>query len=491
MNPSSSDEALSLFATHCLPHAGQETILGDVTVACGGGLIREVRAGARPADAPAGTRLMLPPLSNAHDHGRGLKSLAYGVPDQPVETWVAATYTLPPVDPYLVAATAFARMARSGIGSVTHCHLSRSPGALLEEAEAVRRAARDVGIRVAFVVPLADRYRLGYAEDDAILAFMSPEDAEHTRRRLRPIASVDEQLDAAQRIMESADGLFQVQLGPVSMERCSDALLERIARLSAERGNRVHMHMLESTYQRQWADHHYPRGLMRHLDGLGLLSPRLTFAHGTWLRPEECELLAERGVTVSINTSSNLRLRSGIAPLLPMQRAGLSFALGLDALALDDDDDLLREMRLARLLHGGTGFDRGVERSSMLDALCRAGARAAGVLADGIVAGAPADLLLLDLDEAAGDTHPALCDLPSLLHCRATAANVHTLVVAGRRVVAKGAVVGVDEAAIQRELTAQLHAYAPELSATRRQLEPYREAIERFYRAGGHCGGCA
>ncbi|TFL13115.1 hydrolase [Pusillimonas caeni] len=491
MKSSISGEVLSLFATHCLPDTRQNKVLGDVEIVCEGGLIRDMRCGIEQGDQPSGASLLLPPLSNAHDHGRGLKSLAYGVPDQPVETWVAATYTMPPVDPYLVAATAFARMVRSGIGSVTHCHLSRSPAALLEEAAAVRRAAHDVGIRVAFVVPLADRYRLGYAEDEAILTFMSSKDAELTRRRLRPIAPIEEQLDVAKRIMESADGLFQVQLGPVSIERCSDTLVERIARLSAERGNRVHMHMLESKYQRQWADHHYPRGLMRHLDSLGLLSPRLTMAHGTWLRPDECDLLAERGVIVSVNTSSNLRLRSGIAPLLPMQRAGLSFALGLDALALDDDDDLLREMRLARLLHGGTGFDEGIDRNSMLDALCRVGARAAGIEPGGIAPGAAADLLLLELDNAVDDTHPALYDMPSLVHCRATASNVHAMVIGGRVVVKEGGVTGIDETEIQRELTAQLHVHANDLSATRSQLEPYREAIERFYRAGGHCGGCA
>src|SRR5690606_2830564 len=300
-------------------------------------------------------------LVNAHDHGRGLKTLAYGVADMALETWVSATYTLPPIDPYLVAAAAFARMARRGIGAVVHCHLSRDPRALVREAQAVRRAADDVGLRVAFVVPLRDRHRLGYADDETVLSHFEPADRDAARERLKPLAPIEEQLALVEEIARQCESeRFRVQLGPVGAEWCSDALLERVAAASRASGRRVHMHLLESKYQRQWADGAYPDGLVSHLDRLGLLSERLTVAHGTWLRPQECRLLAQRGVTVSVNTSSNLRLRSGIAPLVELQAAGTPFALGLDALALDDDDDLLREMRLARLLHGGTGFDRGV-----------------------------------------------------------------------------------------------------------------------------------
>ena len=55
---------------------------------------------------------------------------------------------------------------------------------------------------------------------------------------------------------------------------------------------------------------------MRFLDDIGLLSPRLTVAHGVLhLTDEECALMAERGVTVAVNTACNLRLRSGVAPV--------------------------------------------------------------------------------------------------------------------------------------------------------------------------------
>ena len=84
---------------------------------------------------------------------------------------------------------------------------------------------------------------------------------------------------------------------------------------------------LETRYQRAWADTEFPDGIVSYLDAIGLLSPRLTLAHCTWARPDELELIAERGATISVNTSSNLGIRSGIAPLAEMVRRGCRVAL--------------------------------------------------------------------------------------------------------------------------------------------------------------------
>lgn len=476
----------TLYANYCLASGANEVITKNVKVAYDNKMIRSIESVDSKASSQS-HRLLLPPLSNAHDHGRGLKTLAYGVPDQAVETWVAATYLLPAVDPYLVAVNAFSRMVKSGIGSVVHCHLSRAPQALLQEGLAVKRAANDVGMRVAFVVPLRDKFRLGYGEDEAILAFMENQDANALRARLKPIASIDEQFSIVEQLINSGENeLFQVQLGPVSIEYCTQQLLERIAESSANSNRRVHMHLLESKYQRERADKVFPGGVVRYLDELGMLSPRLTIAHGTWLRPEECELLAERGVLLSVNTSSNLRLRSGVAPLPQIHRAGLPFALGLDALALDDDDDLMREMRLTRLLHAGTGFDDEIDSSTMLHAACHNGASAAGAMPGTIAEGAPADLLLLNLESVVSDLVPDFYDIYSILHARATSKNVDTLVIAGRTVVSDGKVLGVDDAEAQRELTAQLSQFQSQLNTEHGNFQKYRVALEQFYKSGGH-----
>ena len=121
---------------------------------------------------------------------------------------------------------------------------------------------------------------------------------------------------------------------------------------------RIHTHLLETATQRRWGDAQYRDGLVRHLDALGLLSPRFTGAHGVWLDAADCRLMAERGSSIAINTSSNLRLRSGIAPVADYIRAGMKLALGVDSSSVDDDDDAFREMRVTHWLHS-LDFDPG------------------------------------------------------------------------------------------------------------------------------------
>jgi cytosine/adenosine deaminase-related metal-dependent hydrolase len=482
----------SIWAARLLDRPGRAPGLRDTAIVLDGARIASVTAGApRDETALGGTRtLALPALCNAHDHGRGLRPTAYGVADDAVELWVPGTYTLPPLDPYLVAAVALGRMAMSGTGTIMHCHLFRPPEKLIAEAEAVARAAREIGVRVGFVVPLRDRNRLGYGDDDAILGCMDPACRTLVAERFqRPLPGIGEQLAAVEEVARRfASETFHVQYGPIGVEWCSDTLLERVAADSARTGMRVHMHLQESRTQREWADAAYPDGIVSHLDRVGLLTPRLSVAHAVWLRPDECALLAARGVAVSVNTTSNLRLRSGIAPMAAMRAAKLGFGLGMDSLSLDDDDDMLRETRLAWRIHRGWGFDDVLDAAAIFEAATARGpAIVMGESGFGTVApGAPGDLLLLDYDAMTGDMISGALDEADAFLARATQAHVRHLVVAGRLVVKNGALAGMNLRAAERELTTAARAHAPDLAQGRATLDAYRDGLRRFYRTGEH-----
>jgi cytosine/adenosine deaminase-related metal-dependent hydrolase len=460
-----------------------------------------------PSQVPptAMRRLALPALSNAHDHGRYFRSSSVDAFDKPLESWLPFMGLLPGTDPYLHAATAFARSARHGIANLM-VHYTRVQGGMpyVDEARAVARAARDVGNRIGFAVAMRDHNGIGYCDDATVLAALRPGIREIVSARLgvkptepaRQLALVDE---VARMIDEEgyADHVT-VQYGPAGVQWCSTPLLEAISRASADHNRPVHMHLLETRYQREWADQTHPGGIVKFLDDIGLLSPRLTLAHCVWARPEEMSLLAKRGVTIAVNTSSNLYLKSGIAPVPDMLQHGCRIALGLDCTGVDEDNDPLREMRLAYQLHRGWGFDVTMDRAQLWAFAAQNGRRSVvgeshDALAGGRLAvGEQADVVLLNWDTLDDDGLLPVDPLDLLL-ARGSAAHIDEVVIGGRKVVAHGRACGVDEGALRIELIAQLRerlAAQPEVSEWQATLRALNEDLGPFYLKSAWRGCC-
>jgi cytosine/adenosine deaminase-related metal-dependent hydrolase len=215
----------------------------------------------------------------------------------------------------------------------------------------------------------------------------------------------------------------------------------------------------------------------------------LTLAHCVWARPEELELLAERGVTISVNTSSNLHLHSGLAPMRLMKESGCSLALGIDSKALDDDDDALRELRLSYLLHAGTGFDLAMTRQQALHAAVSNGRFAVTNINDGglIEAGSAADMLLLDWAALDNDGLREDIEPINLLFSRATAKHIRELIVGGRTIVQDGRVTGIDLPAIRHEVLSQMRSGMAKNATLLAALLALDQAVIRHYLPEPHC----
>jgi cytosine/adenosine deaminase-related metal-dependent hydrolase len=249
------------------------------------------------------------------------------------------------------------------------------------------------------------------------------------------------------------------------------------------------MHLLETRYQRAWADANHPEGVVKYLDKIGLLSPRLALAHCVWARPGELELLAKRGVTLATNSSSNLHLRSGVAPVARMMASGCRVAMGIDSQAFDDDGDGLRELRVGELLHAGTGFTPATTRQQML-AMAFANGRFSVTNSDdgGMISpGAPADILLLDWAEIDNDRLRDDIDVLDLLITRASARHIRELIVAGRSIVKDGVVSGVDYPAANTEVIAQMRAGMSQNAALAAALPALEHALAAHYEPDSHC----
>ena len=457
----------------------------NVRLTFSGGRIAGIEETERPC---RDGRIALPAMVNAHDHGYGICPPALGGADDALECWIAS-FSRATIEPRLEAAVAFGRMALAGIGATVHCHNSLVADRLEDEAAGVALAAADVGIRVAFSCPVRDRNPWVYGDQNALLPYLPPADRAGLEAAVDdagPALHLVEQVEAVAAAHES--NLFQVQYGPIGPQWCHDATLERIAEASSENDRRVHMHLLESRRQREWLDATYPQGILRFLDDIGLLSPRLTLAHGVHLTDAECALLAERGVTVAVNTSSNLRMRSGVAPVARFMQQGLRFGFGLDGCAHDDDQDYFRDLRLAWRLHNGTGLEQALPPARLFDAACRDGFRCIDGSGDygEVKCGARADLVVLDYAGMRDDFLISDEDELDVVLTRATSRHVRGLLIAGQEVVSDGALTGLDLAGMEQELMERVRQTATADTGQSFRNRQRRDAVRAYYAGGQH-----
>lgn len=401
-----------------------------------------------------GDLVLVPGLINAHDHARGLSPLAFGAADAPLEAWLWDLRRAPAVDPYLTHAVAFGRMALSGVTSVIVNFLPQSAD-FLTEAKAAAQAARDVGLRLALVVPIVDQNLSGY--DGGKVAMSALTNAEQNALtgadKVPPVAEqIALVLDIANAIN---DATTITQIGPPGPQWLSEKGWAEVGAASGH-GLRLHTHLLETRMQRDWLDAVSPAGAAAFFERAGVLNDRLTVAHGVWLRPDELSALAGAGATLALNTSSNMRLASGLVDGVRLRDAGIALGVGLDGLALDDDADMWRELRLAMALLGPKGMsDDGLPQVGLLRAAFSTGRRIYdGRDAQGLVAGADADFVALSLDRIAADRiDDSAQALATMILGRASQQAVHSVFVAGREIVHAGRLTGLDLAAASKELT--------------------------------------
>ena len=479
----------TIFVERLLAAPGREPARHEVALSFEGGRVAAVGAA---HDRVRTGGVALPAMVNAHDHGYGVRPLALGGADDALECWIASLSRVT-VEPRLEAAVAFGRMALAGIGATVHCHNSLVADRLESEAAGVALAAAEVGIRVAFSCPIRDRNPWVYGDQRALLPHLPPDDRAAIKCTLaesRPAHRLVEQVEAIAAAHESE--LFQVQYGPIGPQWCHDDTLERIAEASAANDRRVHMHLLESRRQREWLDATYRQGIVRFLDDIGLLSPRLTVAHGVHLTDRECALMAERGVTVAVNTACNLRMRSGVAPVARFMHHGLPFGFGLDGCAHDDDQDFFRDLRLAWRLHNGTGLEPALPPGRLFDAALRHGFRCIDGSDDygEVVPGARADLVVLNYAAMTEDFLTPEQDEVDIVLARATSRHVRDLFVAGRRVVGDGALVGFDLPDAEREFMDRARRAAALDAGQAARHRRRREGVRAYYAGGHHLHVC-
>ncbi len=184
---------------------------------------------------------------------------------------------------------------------------------------------------------------------------------------------------------------------------------------------------------------------IKHLDRLGLLTPRTLLAHCVHLEEDEFDLLAQRGVTVAHCPVSNLKLASGIAEVGKMQRSGVKVTLGTDGPVSGNDLNFWYTLRLAAILQKAANHDPSLMPTpKIVEMATRDAARSLG-LGDQIgslEAGKLADVLLL----RTGRAHSTpVFDPFALLVYNVGREDVDTVLIHGQVVMRAGKITRVDE----------------------------------------------
>ncbi len=435
--------------------------------------------------------LLLPGLINSHDHGRGLSTLALGVTDDLLELWLLGLSALPAVDPYKLALIEGVNLLRSGVTATAHSHNPADWAAMAVESASTLLGYAETGIRVAYHPPYIDQNVLVYADRDAFLEGLPDDVRALAAPFLRlPALGIDGYLalcsDLYARHHDAAGQRVHIQVSPAGGQWCSDELMLACRDWAVAHGTRVQMHFLETVYQERYAYRRWGKSFLRHLEEIDMLGPWLTLAHMIWVEEADIPLLQAHGVAIAHNPSSNLRIRSGLAPLAAYHAAQLPIGIGLDGYALDDDQDYLRELRMAWTLGNRPGASAPTLAPADILHMGTAGGAAvtfgAGAPLGRLQAGMLADLVLVDWRAVEGVWVSALTPPQHLLLRRATREHVRDVMVAGEWVVRGGRSTRIDEAALLDEVRADLVRAASSQSdqgiQAARALAPY---LRRFY----------
>jgi cytosine/adenosine deaminase-related metal-dependent hydrolase len=283
---------------------------------------------------------VLPGLINTHHHF--YQTLTRAVPaaqNANLFNWLTTLYPIwariTPEDIRISTRTALAELARSGCTTAAdHLYLFPNGSKLEDEIE----AADEVGVRLH-----ASRGSMSLGESQGGLPPDSVVDTE------------EDILADSQRLIEryhnpEPGSYLQIVLAPCSPFSVTADLMRESAKLAREYGVSLHTHLAETQDEEQFTIDKFGHKPVEYMQTLDWVGPDVWFAHSVHVNDEEIDIYAHTGCGVAHCPTSNMRLASGIAPVMKMRKAGVRVGLGVDGSASNDGSHMLEEVRNAMLL---------------------------------------------------------------------------------------------------------------------------------------------
>jgi len=435
----------------------------------------------------ASGRLVVPGLINAHYHSHD--TLCRGLFEElPLEMWLL--YTLPMGQNRSVEEV----RARTLVGALEslRCGITTVQDMLgltpLNDryTDTVLSAYREAGIRVVFSPMVWDVPPIAMVRHRDTL----PQDVQE----MLGVTSVPmrEQLDYLEHQFKHrpARGTLHWAIAPFAPQRCTPKMLEALAELTDKHDLSVYTHVYETKGQALIARELFGESdgsLISYLERAGMLGPRLNIVHSVWITRREADRMAAAGAGIVLNHLSNLKLKSGIAPVCDLRDSGVRLGLGCDNCSGSDVQSVFQAMKMFCLLAAvsepepGPGLAHEVLRHATLG-----NARTAGLDRElgAIRPGYKADLILIDLDDVA--YLPYNSAARQLVYTESGRA-VESVIVDGRIVMKDRKVKTIDEAVLRREVTGLMRHFITDyeaIVASRKRALPYMlEAHRKVWQA--------
>ncbi|MDW7739268.1 MAG: 5'-deoxyadenosine deaminase [Bacillota bacterium] len=197
-----------------------------------------------------------------------------------------------------------------------------------------------------------------------------------------------------------ANNRLQYAFNPRFVLSCSEELLIQVRELASRYKVMIHSHASENRDEIALVEEILGRRNILYFDDIGLTGNNLILAHCIWVNDEELDILRRSGTVVAHCPSSNLKLGSGIAPIVQMSEMGINLSLGADGAPCNNNLDPFLEMRTAALIQKPIHGPTALPAEKVFEMATLGGAKAMNMSGEigSIEQGMKADLVLLEMN---------------------------------------------------------------------------------------------
>jgi 5-methylthioadenosine/S-adenosylhomocysteine deaminase len=274
-----------------------------------------------------------------------------------------------------------------------------------------------------------------------------------------PVADAKTPADALKRTEAFArefdhDELITPSIAPHSVYTLDAKTLTAVSELAKRLMIPIQIHLAETQAEIGLAQERHQMRPVAILERLNFWAPTTLAAHGVWINDDEIALLKRRGVGVSNNPESNMKLSSGTAPVMQYRKAGVSLGLGTDGAASNNDLDMFEAMRQAAFQQKLVTMDpTAISAAEAIEMGTLGGAQALGrgQRLGSLEAGKLADLIIVGMSKA---RQQPLFDPVSQIVYASRGDDVETTIVNGKVLMRDRKMLTMDEAAVLREARA-------------------------------------